>query len=433
MLLSSKDSTFGRGESDLKKAELLVYVANYNSWVGSGPEEVSSRYKRSLELRRSNLGPEHADTWSSMGLYFRSLTHIEAPYPPDMDSHGVAEMGAALLNHQREVFGLRSENTIGSMTDMARFLDKEGKFNESEALQRQALSISAEVGGHRNIRTAECMEGLATVLLHLNRFDEVLKIRRESTEIRTELLGPDHRIVLREKSNLALSLRDAGRLDEAIGLGRETMLLSETIFGSDHPHTLIMAKNVAHFFLDEKRYEESHDILGLILDRIKASQRVYTGSVTAQEIMRLQSRIREEMEIASGLGESPEGAKRAEEDPQPVEESQSPREPTSLSLLPSQGSGAAPEFDEPQLPISARPWSSTPEQFGHRVLSPIHRALNFLLWMISAAPDVCMQISGLGILTTVSSQWTLIGWRNVLRSTFAQNSRKVMKDSNGPV
>ncbi|KAG8161939.1 hypothetical protein KVR01_007704 [Diaporthe batatas] len=286
---------FYKMESDLQKATLLLSTGHYIEWDEPHDENVKRGYKESLELCQRHLGSDHPSTWASMGHYFRSVTHIDAVYPPNIDSNKVAEMGHALVSHYREVSGPRHVDTISSMSSMAQFLHKEGKFDESEIMQRQALKISEEVLGHADDQTLACMEKLARTLEATGRFEEAVEIRKDCINTDTELVGQAHRWVMNGKHNLAICLEKAGRLDEAISLNREIMTLREAVLGRDHFETLSTARNLAYALYAGRRYEEARDILDHILNVIKDGKRVYHAPlITAQEIIELRSEFEEE-------------------------------------------------------------------------------------------------------------------------------------------
>jgi tetratricopeptide (TPR) repeat protein len=294
-LLLEQSFNISKKESDLAKAELLLRTGRYIDRVGDNLGDVQRRYKRSLEIRQSYLGSEHPDTWLSMRFYFASLTHSAAVYPPEIGSQGVADMGHALLNHYREVFGSHQPYTIQALSHLARFLAKQGDLQDSEAMQREAVRLSKEVNGSTSIDTVTYMGSLAHVLTLMKRFDEALQVSMESMRIRTKIHGPEHRTVLIAKSNLAVYLANVGRCDEAITLGKEVLMLNEKVLGGDHPQTLKKARNLAGFLRHQGRYEEALDVLGYVLSTIQVSRKVFTGDPTVQKITELKLKIEHDL------------------------------------------------------------------------------------------------------------------------------------------
>lgn len=303
-ILLGKHFTIYERESDLQKAVLLNHTGFYILWAELDLQDVQGRYKKSFDLRQRHLGSDHFHTWSIKAEYFRLLVRPKAVYPPGMDSHAVAEMGRVLLSHRREALGPRHPETIMSMSNIALLLNKEGKFEESETMQREALKLSQEVQGHQHPRTVECMESLAEVLMNMGRFGEAAEIWRSTTNINSEYCGPAHRATLTSKHNLAFCLLEAGRPDEAIPLSREIMTLGEKNLGPDHHLTLLTTKHLAFCFRDQKRYKEALDVVDYILDILQASRRVYAESITAKEIMEFRQGTEEEMKIDSNFSES---------------------------------------------------------------------------------------------------------------------------------
>lgn len=297
--------------ADLQKAELLLGTGAYIRWVDDNMSDVHRRFERSLEIRQNHLGSKHPETLSSMGFYFQSFIRSTAVYPPNIGSQGVADMGYALLNHEREVFGDRHQATIQTLNDLANFLGKQRKFKDSETMQREALRLSEEVNGLAANQTANCMRGLSSVLRRTGRFEEALELQMQSTKIREEILGREHREILAEKSDLALCFANMGRLDEANVLGREVMELKEKVLGTDHQETLVTARNLAMSLAEDKMYEEALEILGHILSTIQVSRRLYLEPITVQNVLGLKQEFEDDM-VAKQLAEFDVGSNRGQ-------------------------------------------------------------------------------------------------------------------------
>ncbi|POS70415.1 hypothetical protein DHEL01_v211191 [Diaporthe helianthi] len=301
LLLGHSFNTF-KTSSEVKKARLLYLTAQYLETTGLDVDEITRCHEKSLDLRQRHLGPNHPATWSSMNRYFRFLSFPGVLYPPGMDGHRMAEMGHALMRHHRQVLGPRHHKTIKFMIYMGRFLQKERKFGQAEALLRDALWLSRVLRGQNESRTLECLNCLVFALGAMKRLDWVLEILRESTGIGTEISGPEHSDILEWKSITALWLEDSGRIDEAIPLSREVLALREKVLGPDHPETLSSARQLAASLSVGRRYHEALDILDYVLKIVQARQRVYRRPLSAQGIMELRSEIEEKMGLDSRIG-----------------------------------------------------------------------------------------------------------------------------------
>lgn len=294
-ILLQRSFNIFKQKSDLEKAKLLVHTGRYTSWAIDNVRDVQRRFKRSFEIRESHLGPRDLDTLESMGFHFWFLVRLEQINPPDFDSQEAAAVGYALLKLRREVLGPRQPDTIDGMCDLAFFLAKEGEFEKSETLQREALKLSKEVNGPLHIYTVDCMEDLAEILYNMRRYGEAVELATAAMTTRKSMLGLEHRTVLSVRSNLALYLCRAGRVQEAIEMNRDVMRLKEKVLGRDHPNTLITATNLALSLAADERFKEALNVLDCALSTIKLSRRVYRPPTSAQDFIELKLEYENEL------------------------------------------------------------------------------------------------------------------------------------------
>ncbi|PWW75745.1 hypothetical protein C7212DRAFT_364465 [Tuber magnatum] len=98
---------------------------------------------------------------------------------------------------------------------------------------------------------------LAQVLQDQGKYDESEKMNRRELEGRETILGPDHPDTLASANNLALVLRDQGKYDESEAMHRCELNGCEKILGTYHPSTLTSVDNLAQVLQDQGKYDES--------------------------------------------------------------------------------------------------------------------------------------------------------------------------------
>ncbi|RYP07907.1 hypothetical protein DL765_008977 [Monosporascus sp. GIB2] len=119
------------------------------------------------------------------------------------------------------------------MNNLVLVFDNQGKYKEAEGMNRQALElsqavlgnehpstlartkISEEVLGREHPDTLTSMNNLAKVLQNQGKYEEAEKIQRQALKLSQGVLGREHPSTLIRMNNLALILRNQGMLAEA--------------------------------------------------------------------------------------------------------------------------------------------------------------------------------------------------------------------------
>lgn len=265
-------------EASLEKARLLAHTGRYTSWTGDW-QDTHAHFKKSLNIRQDYLGPKHVDTLESMGLVLWSLPAVSSftgEHLPNIDGQTPAEFGYMLLELRREVLGPHHRDTIEGMSDLATLLRQQRHFEESVALQREALALSKEIYGLEDEDTSNYMAALAAVLGAMQENVEAVEVATEAVMIKTKLLGPEHRISLVTRGCLGLYLEKAGRADEALEIYRQVYTSQRRVLGDEHMQTLDTAKLLAMVLVDTQRFKEAIEILSQVLNSTEVRKRTYT-------------------------------------------------------------------------------------------------------------------------------------------------------------
>jgi eukaryotic-like serine/threonine-protein kinase len=176
--------------------------------------------ERSVELRATHLGPDHADTLRSQVLLTLVLRGL-----------GLLERAEALLleviPRQTATLGPDHLDTLTSKTVLANY--------------------SMDLSPPNLVRAAELLE--------------------EVVPKRTALLGPDAPDTLVSKQNLAWLYQRQRNFDRAAALFRELLDVYRAKYGDDYPTTLLCKSNLGLVYLAHGKLDEAEPILLDVLQK----------------------------------------------------------------------------------------------------------------------------------------------------------------------
>ena len=175
-------------------------------------------------------------------------------------------------------------DTLTTMSTLALVLNRQGKYADAEAINRQTLEIREEVLGKTHpdtlTLTLTTMNNLALVLnnqskyadgkgltpqlynlaLVLNKqgkYADAEAMNRQTLEIKEEVLGKTHPDTLTTMSNLALVLNSQGKYADAEAMNRQTLEIREEVLGKTHPDTLTTMSNLALVLDNQSKYADA--------------------------------------------------------------------------------------------------------------------------------------------------------------------------------
>jgi serine/threonine protein kinase len=233
-----------------------------NTLLGMGrPDLAAKQYERVRELRREQLGPDHADTLSSMN----NLANSYAEMGRAMEALKLREETLAL---QKSKLGPDHIDTLKSMNNVASSYYVLGRHAEALKLHDETLALRKASLGPDHPDTLWSMNNVANCYSALNRHDEALKLYEETLTLQKDKVGADHPDTLSTMNNLANSYTTLDRHDEALKLRQETLALRKAKLGPDHPDTLGSVVNLGVSYLAlgrladaVKLYEEALPIM----------------------------------------------------------------------------------------------------------------------------------------------------------------------------
>jgi tetratricopeptide (TPR) repeat protein len=90
------------------------------------------------------------------------------------------------------LLGHEHPSTLTSMNNLAGVLDRQGKYEEAEAMHRQTLAMREKVLGHEHSDTLTSVSCLAYLLTHRRRYTEALALYKRACAGYQAVLGKDH-------------------------------------------------------------------------------------------------------------------------------------------------------------------------------------------------------------------------------------------------
>ena len=189
------------------------------------------------------------EVYSSLGLYHQAQPFLEKA-----------------LATRRRLFGPDSRDTLRSIDQMARDLERQGHYPEAEALAREAIATRQRVLGPEARETLASIQELSAISLSEGKYGETEKLDRKMIEVSRRALGPEDPGTLKFMANLALAVSDQGREAEAEKLYRELLDVQLRVYGPQHPEVLVTETTLAHTISEEGRYAEADKMLRDTLD-----------------------------------------------------------------------------------------------------------------------------------------------------------------------
>ncbi|KAK9807552.1 hypothetical protein WJX72_002383 [[Myrmecia] bisecta] len=137
--------------------------------------------------------------------------------------------------------------TLGDMVPLACWLSNEGRYQESEQLEKEIIALRQSVLGPEHPDTLRAIGTLALDLRDQGRHHEAEPLNRRLIEVRRRVCGHDHPDTISSMDELAGSLSGLGLHEEGERVRRQAWELQKLRFGSEHPDTLTSMANLAGF------------------------------------------------------------------------------------------------------------------------------------------------------------------------------------------
>ena len=213
-------------------------------------EEAEALHVATLDGRRRVLRADHPDTLISMSnlgiVYFRQARYDEA-------EHLFLGALAAMRRGNRRA----DRDMLGSMNNLANLYARQGRLDEAEPLMVETLDLKRRLLGGEHRKTLVTMNNLAGVLVELGRPERAEPLYLNVLEVRRRVLGDEHPRTLNSQNSLGYLYRALGRHDEAEALYLRTLAALRRVRGEEHPRTLMCMNSLAYLYDKQGRLEEA--------------------------------------------------------------------------------------------------------------------------------------------------------------------------------
>ena len=205
-------------------------------------DQSAALLERALDLRRSTLGVEHADTAASMEALaeaYRELARFD-------DAETLHREALAI---KRRV-GDSPASIASSLNDLGLTLSERGRYADAEPLLREAIETWRRLEPDASANVAVGLNNLAQTLRQQGRLDDAAAALDEAIAIRRRRFGNDHPLLAHVLGHLGQVRNAQGDLARAEPLLREALAIRRKAYGDDHPDTATSFNNLASLLHD---------------------------------------------------------------------------------------------------------------------------------------------------------------------------------------
>jgi tetratricopeptide (TPR) repeat protein len=165
------------------------------------------------------------------------------------------------LSLQQKIFRDAQVWTLVSKNESVLALDKQGKYEEAAAMNKQTLVFAERMLGREHPETLISMSNMGRVLGHQGKYEEAEVMNRQTLAVFETVLGREDPETLASMSNVALMLGLQGKYEEAEAMNRQTLALKETVLGREHPQTLMSMSNLAGVLELQGKFNEAEAVI----------------------------------------------------------------------------------------------------------------------------------------------------------------------------
>jgi tetratricopeptide (TPR) repeat protein len=221
------------------------------SLLGLGEGELAiAMFEKSWSTRKDVLGPNHADTLTSMN-------NLALGYQVAGKWDEAIALTEKTLQRMRSALGPDHADTLACMNNLAMGYRDLGQMDKAQRLLQETVNLMRTKFGEDHPTTLASMNNLAECYRNTGLIDKAVLLHTEIMKLRQARLGSDHPRTLESMSNLAAAHHAAGRLDASLSLLEETLPLMRSRLGSDHPHTLAAMNNLAFAYKETEKLEKA--------------------------------------------------------------------------------------------------------------------------------------------------------------------------------
>ncbi|HEV2945737.1 MAG TPA: tetratricopeptide repeat protein [Gemmataceae bacterium] len=236
-------------DQPLVQADILETVGNTYRGIGDYGQALT-HLKRSRELREPRLGPDHADTLTT-------LANLAEAYYYAGDLPEAIRLWEHVREKREQTLGLDHWETQSMLNNLAIAYQDAGRLEEAIPMFEQVVEKITQTLGPDNLRALNALNNLAAAYQAAGRLADAVRLLEHVRKRKEQNFGPDHPDTLHTLNNLAGVYHKAGRLPEAIRLFEQVRNKSEQKLGPDHPDTLVTLQDLASAYEDVGKLPEA--------------------------------------------------------------------------------------------------------------------------------------------------------------------------------
>ena len=225
------------GEAAQKTAMLLKHSALYCK-ARAEYALAEARFRRSLAIAESVLGPDHEDISFILNDFCVLLMEVER-----LDE--AERLIRRALAIEELAHGANHPGVAIRLNNLAYVLHEQGYNAEAERLLARAIAIEERKAGPGSPRLSTRQCNLARVFSVQGRDAEAEELYRRSLAAAEIACGPNHPDVANRLTNLAHLLTKTDQIGEAETLYRRALAIEEAAFGPNHPYVADDLANLA--------------------------------------------------------------------------------------------------------------------------------------------------------------------------------------------
>ncbi|RSM17674.1 hypothetical protein CDV31_003444 [Fusarium ambrosium] len=164
------------------------------------------------------------------------------------------------IRTREELLGAEHPETLTVISDLASTLWRQDRLEEAEELETRVMEAWKRAEGEEHPKALDAMSNLARTISDLGRSEEAEELETRVFQTRKRVLGEEHPDTLISMNNLAVTIRDQGRLDEAAQLQRDVMEIRKRVLGEEHPDTLTSLGNLAVTLFEQGDLGEAEEL-----------------------------------------------------------------------------------------------------------------------------------------------------------------------------
>jgi tetratricopeptide (TPR) repeat protein/predicted ATPase len=212
--------------------------------------EALSLYRRALNIREQNLGPEHNDvvfTIANLGRLYQVMGHYQQALP----------LLQRALAMQEQKLGSKDPQIAALLNNLGTLYQAMGEHEQALPLMERALTISENTKGAEHPDTISFIYNISSLYLNTGKYEEALRFLMRSLVSTQKTLGPEHPTLAFIFNDLAGIYQIIGDVKRALLLFQSALVIQEKVFGSEHPDVASTLNNLAGLYNYMKDYQKA--------------------------------------------------------------------------------------------------------------------------------------------------------------------------------